>query len=108
VRITTKVKAAIFNEPGLKVSEIKVQTFKGVVSVSGVKSVANDAVIDALAGPLMRARGRAAKGGGHSRPDRLCSERRLVSKSLIFGLRCRFAAGYVRYSAKEGTVALYS
>lgn len=33
--ITTKVKAAIFNEPTLKVSEIKVETFKGVVQLSG-------------------------------------------------------------------------
>ena len=33
--ITSKVKAAIFNEPGLKVSEIKVETFKGVVQLSG-------------------------------------------------------------------------
>ena len=60
--ITTKVKAAIFNEPTLKSAEINVETFKGVVqlsgfvkeradidkaasvarSVSGVKSVKND------------------------------------------------------------------
>ncbi len=33
--ITTKVKAAIFNEPGLKSSEINVETFKGVVQLSG-------------------------------------------------------------------------
>jgi osmotically-inducible protein OsmY len=33
--ITTKVKAAIFNEPGLKVSEINVETFKGAVQLSG-------------------------------------------------------------------------
>lgn len=33
--ITTKVKAAIFNEPTLKVSEINVETFKGVVQLSG-------------------------------------------------------------------------
>ena len=33
--ITTKVRTAIFNEPGLKVSEIKVETFKGVVQLSG-------------------------------------------------------------------------
>ena len=33
--ITTKVKAAIFNEPGLKVSEVQVETFKGVVQLSG-------------------------------------------------------------------------
>jgi osmotically-inducible protein OsmY len=33
--ITTKVKAAIFNEPGLKVSEINVETYKGVVQLSG-------------------------------------------------------------------------
>ena len=33
--ITTKVKTAIFNEPGLKTSEVKVQTFKGVVQLSG-------------------------------------------------------------------------
>jgi len=36
--ITTKVKAAIFNEPGLKVSEVKVETFKGVVQLSGFVS----------------------------------------------------------------------
>lgn len=60
--ITTKVKAAILNEPSLKVAEINVETFKGRVqlsgfvktradmskavevarSVSGVTSVAND------------------------------------------------------------------
>ncbi len=33
--ITTKVKAAILNEPTLKVSEINVETFKGVVQLSG-------------------------------------------------------------------------
>lgn len=33
--ITTKVKAAIFNEPSLKSLEIKVDTFKGVVQLSG-------------------------------------------------------------------------
>jgi len=36
--ITTKVKAAIFNEPGLKVSEVQVETFKGVVQLSGFVS----------------------------------------------------------------------
>jgi osmotically-inducible protein OsmY len=33
--ITTKVKAAILHEPGLKVSEINVETYKGVVQLSG-------------------------------------------------------------------------
>lgn len=33
--ITTKVKAAIFNEPTLKSSEINVETFKGTVQLSG-------------------------------------------------------------------------
>ncbi|WP_151448939.1 BON domain-containing protein [Lacisediminimonas profundi] len=33
--ITTSVKAAIFNEPTLKVSEINVETFKGIVQLSG-------------------------------------------------------------------------
>lgn len=33
--LTTTVKAAIFNEPSLKVSEINVETFKGVVQLSG-------------------------------------------------------------------------
>lgn len=32
---TTKVKAAIFNEPSLKSAEINVETFKGVVQLSG-------------------------------------------------------------------------
>lgn len=33
--ITTSVKAAILNAPSLKVSEINVETFKGVVQLSG-------------------------------------------------------------------------
>lgn len=33
--ITTKTKAAIFNEPTLKSAEINVETFKGVVQLSG-------------------------------------------------------------------------
>ena len=33
--ITTRVKAAIINEPTLKVAEINVETFKGVVQLSG-------------------------------------------------------------------------
>ena len=33
--ITTKVKAAIFNEPGLKSFEINVETYKGTVQLSG-------------------------------------------------------------------------
>jgi osmotically-inducible protein OsmY len=36
--ITTKVKAAIFNEPTLKATEINVETFKGKVQLSGFVS----------------------------------------------------------------------
>lgn len=36
--ITTKVKAAILNEPTLKAAEINVETFKGVVQLSGFVS----------------------------------------------------------------------
>lgn len=36
--ITTKVKAAVFNEPSLKSTEINVETFKGVVQLSGFVS----------------------------------------------------------------------
>jgi osmotically-inducible protein OsmY len=36
--ITTKVKSAILNEPTLKVAEINVETFKGVVQLSGFVS----------------------------------------------------------------------
>lgn len=36
--ITTKVKAAIFNEPTLKSTEINVETFKGTVQLSGFVS----------------------------------------------------------------------
>jgi len=63
--ITTKVKSAILNEPTLKVAEINVETFKGIVqlsgfvaspaaatkavevtrSVGGVKSVKNDMLV---------------------------------------------------------------
>jgi osmotically-inducible protein OsmY len=40
--ITTKTKAAIFNDPTLKSAEINVETFKGVVQLSGfVSSQAN-------------------------------------------------------------------
>jgi osmotically-inducible protein OsmY len=38
--ITTKVKAAIFNEPTLKSAEINVETFKGIVQLSGFVSSA--------------------------------------------------------------------
>lgn len=33
--ITTKVKTAIYNEPTLKSAEINIETFKGVVQLSG-------------------------------------------------------------------------
>lgn len=45
--ITTKVKAAILDRPTLKLFEIKVNTFKGVVTLSGVvrsQSTINEAV----------------------------------------------------------------
>ena len=42
--ITSKVKAAIFNEPTLKSSEINVETFKGRVQLSGF--VGSSASID--------------------------------------------------------------
>lgn len=41
--ITTKVKAAIFNEPMLKSTEINVETYKGTVQLSGF--VSSDASI---------------------------------------------------------------
>lgn len=41
--VTSKVKLAIFNEPSLKSAEINVETFKGVVQLSGfVSSKANE------------------------------------------------------------------
>ena len=36
--LTTKVKAAIFNDPALKVAEINVETYNGVVQLSGFVS----------------------------------------------------------------------
>jgi len=36
--ITSKVKAAVFNEPTLKSAEINVETFKGAVQLSGFVS----------------------------------------------------------------------
>lgn len=41
--ITAKVKAAIFNDPNLKVAEINVETFKGVVQLSGFVNSREDA-----------------------------------------------------------------
>ena len=40
--ITTKVKAAIFNDANLKSAEINVETFKGVVQLSGFVSSRDD------------------------------------------------------------------
>ena len=40
--ITTKVKAAIFNEPTLKSAQINVETFKGTVQLSGFVSSRTD------------------------------------------------------------------
>jgi osmotically-inducible protein OsmY len=40
--ITTKVKAAVLNEPTLKSSEINVETFKGVVQLSGFVNSQSD------------------------------------------------------------------
>jgi osmotically-inducible protein OsmY len=40
--ITTRVKAAIFNDPSLKSAEINVETFKGVVQLSGFVGSAGD------------------------------------------------------------------
>lgn len=40
--ITTKVKTAILGEPGLKSAEINVETFKGVVQLSGFVSSRDD------------------------------------------------------------------
>ncbi len=40
--ITTKVKAAVLNEPSLKSAEINVETFKGVVQLSGFVSTEAD------------------------------------------------------------------
>ena len=42
--ITTKVKAAMVNEPSLKATEINVETFKGIVQLSGF--VSSQAAID--------------------------------------------------------------
>jgi osmotically-inducible protein OsmY len=41
--ITAKVKAAIFNEPTLKATEINVETFKGDVQLSGFVAQPQDA-----------------------------------------------------------------
>lgn len=51
--ITTKVKAAIFAEPGLKTLQISVDTVKGVVTLSGsVDSMPNSDTAKALAGAV--------------------------------------------------------
>jgi len=51
--ITGKVKAAIFNEPTLKSAEINVETFKGVVQLSGfVTSAAAESTAVAVAGKV--------------------------------------------------------
>ena len=48
--ITGKVKAAILNEPTLKSAEINVETFKGIVQLSGfVSSAASESTAVAVA-----------------------------------------------------------
>lgn len=42
--ITTRVKAAIFQEPSLKTLEISVETFRGVVQLSGFVSTRDEIV----------------------------------------------------------------
>ena len=49
--ITTKVKAAIFNEPTLKSAENNVETFKGAVQLSGFVDSQTD-INKAVAFPL--------------------------------------------------------
>ena len=52
--ITTKVKAAIFAEPGLKTLQISVDTVKGVVTISGsVDSLSNSNRAKSLAGAVV-------------------------------------------------------
>lgn len=50
--LTTKVKAAIFNEPTLKSMEVNVETFKGVVQLSGFVSskTAEDKAVEVARG----------------------------------------------------------
>ncbi len=50
--ITTKVKAAIFNEPSLKVAQVSVETYKSVVQLSGFVNTNADI---ANAGSIARA-----------------------------------------------------
>jgi len=50
--ITTKVRAAIFNDESLRTSEINVETFKGVVQLSGFVSSQ-----EAINGAVQHARG---------------------------------------------------
>jgi osmotically-inducible protein OsmY len=40
--VTTRVKAAIFNEPSLKTFEINVETYKGTVQLSGFVSARSE------------------------------------------------------------------
>ena len=50
--VTTKVKAAILNEPTLKSAEVNVETFKGVVQLSGFVSskTAEDKAVEVTRG----------------------------------------------------------
>jgi len=51
--LTGKVKAAIFNEPTLKSAEINVETYKGVVQLSGfVSSPASQSLAVKVAGEV--------------------------------------------------------
>ena len=40
--ITTKVKTAIYNEPSLKVAQINVKTYRGIVQLSGFVNSSTD------------------------------------------------------------------
>ncbi len=56
--ITTKVKAAIFSEPGLQSLQIGVDTVKGVVTLTGsVDSLQNSAKVKTMAGAIAGVKG---------------------------------------------------
>ena len=67
--ITTRVKAALLNEPGVKSNQISVETFRGVVQLSGF--VDSDAMRDKAVVVAQRVSGvKAVRNDMRVRPER--------------------------------------
>ena len=94
--ITTKVKAAVLNEPTLKVAEINVETFKGVVQLSGFVKDAAD--VSKAAEVARNVKGAATRRRGHGHRQAAVPRARTASPAHAASVR-----GIREWDVIEGT-----